>query len=1000
MIKGFRREKRAVLLLVISLLFASALFAGETGKIAGRVTDAANGQPLIGANVMIIERWESGRAISLSGSGIQGAVTDPNGEYFIINVKPGIYTVKFVYIGYQSVSKSQIHVSVDLTTKADIRLSSTVLESGETIDVVADRVQVQKDLTSSQVSFGADKIDVLPVRSVGELVNLQAGVVTDDGGNLHIRGGRTSEITYMVDGVKVVDPLSRSAGISIDDQSIQELKTITGTFNAEYGQALSGVINIVTKQGSEEFRINATGYVGDHLSFDDDTYYVMSNATWANAAAQAMTRRNRFIRYDFGGVNPYSEEAQATKPWLTRDSYLENYDPTTNTDFQVNLSGPIPLTSKKLTYYVSGRYQNAPSFTHGVRYFMPWGFQSPVSDTVHTFAEPDNALVPLGWYKGYSSQSKLFFDASSKLKLSYGFYYNYDRSYGVGWDYKYVPDAGKYYNTRSQTHIFSAKYVPSTRTFIDFKANYYKKAHKNFLYEDPSDPRYMPNEAGLLEQYVYGRTTGNDISIITRSNDFTYFGNSTDMGKNDVSYFNYSLDLTSQVTKRHLIKMGAAATLNDLRNDWYQLQFSDATFRPWVPNENSPYHVKYIAKPKELSAYVQDKIEFNELIINIGLRYDYFDPDGRVLADPMDPQIYRPFKFDHIYKNYTPTMPDSELVEYSIAERQAFWYKKAKAKSQLSPRFGLSFPITEQGVIHFSYGWFFQNPQMSFLYDNPNFWVEGAGATNLVGNADLNAERTVMYEIGLQQQLTPELYMHLTGFYRDIRDWVGTGEPIDTYQGMTYYKFVNKDHAAAKGLTFSAGYRLNKLAINLDYTYMTAKGTSSNPQDAYYAAMGNEAPRIQMINLNWDQRQSLNTVFSYSNRGWIGSLIGSINSGLPYTPSFARGEVSGSSTFTGLRENSERKPMTYNIDLRIGRNINIGSIRAQVFCNITNLLDTRNATGIYSDTGQPDYTLQGVNQVDRPGTPDLEISSVGEYFTRPGNFSSPRFIQFGLRLSK
>ncbi len=989
-----------VFLLILSALFSAPARAGETGKLAGRVTDAASGQPLIGANVMIVERWESGRAAPLSGSAIQGGVTDPNGEYFIINVKPGLYTIKFLYIGYQAITKSQIRVSVDLTTRVDCKLSTTVLESGESIDIVADRVQVQKDLTSSQVSFSSDKIDVLPVRSVAELVNLQAGVVTDNGGNLHIRGGRTSEITYMVDGVKVVDPLNRSAGISIDDQSIEELKTITGTFNAEYGQALSGVINIVTKQGSDKFHFNVTGYLGDHLSFDDGTYYVMDNSAWANAAARAMSRRSRWLMYDFGDINPYSASAQQTKPWLTRKSYLDSYNPLTNTDFQANVSGPIPLTGKRLTYFISGRFQDSPSYTQGVRYFMPWGFQSPVGDTVNTFAAADNEMVPLGWYKGYSTQSKLFYDASSKLKLSYGLYYNYDRSYGVGYDYKYVPDAGKYYDTRSQTHIFSAKYIASTRTFIDFKASIYKKDHKNYLYENPYDPRYMPNETAMIEQYVYGRSGDDDISVISRVNDFTYFGNSSDIGKNDVEYKNFSLDLTSQLTKRHLVKLGAATTLNDLRNDWYQLQFSDVTFRPIVPDESSPYHVKYGSKPKEFSAYIQDKIEFNELIINLGVRYDYFDPDGRVLADNMDPQIYAPFKFDHIYKNFTPTTPDSELVEYSVAERNAFWYKKASIKSQLSPRFGLSFPITEQGVIHFSYGWFFQNPELRFLYDNPNFWIEGAGASNLVGNANLDAERTVMYELGLQQQLTPDLFMHLTGFYRDIRDWVGTGEPIDTYKGMTYYKYVNKDHAAAKGVTFSASYRLNKLALSLDYTYMTAKGTSSNPQDAYYDAMGQRAPRVQMVNLNWDQRQSINTVISYSERGWLGSLIASVNSGLPYTPSFARGEVSGSGTFVGLRENSERRPMIYNLDLRVGRNVNIGPYRAQVFCNITNLLDTRNANNIYSDTGQADYTLQGINQVDRPGTPDIEISRVSEYFTRPGNFTSPRFIQLGLRFSK
>ena len=997
------RSKIKCVALTFSLLFlilANALLAGETGKIAGRLVDAQTGEPLISANVMITERWEGGRPNPISGSGMQGAVTDANGEYFIINIKPGTYSVRFNYIGYQSISKTQISVSVDLTTRVDCKLSTTVLESSEAVDVVADRIQVQKDLTSSEVSISAEKIEVLPVRSVSELVDLQAGVVRDNSGQLHIRGGRTSEIAYMVDGVKVIDPLNRSAGLTIDDQAIEELKTITGTFNAEYGQALSGVINIVTKGGSDQFRFNLTGYTGDYLSFDDKTYSVMSNADWANAAARALTRKNRFIRYNFGDVNPFSTEAQQTKPWLTRESYLNNYDPFSNSDLQANVSGPVPFTKKRLTYFLSGRYQDGPGYAYGKRYFMPWGFQTPAGDTLHTFATADNALVPLSTYTGYSTQSKLNFDVSGKLKLSYGIYYNHDKSYGAGYEYKYVPDAGKTYLTQSQTHIFSLKYIASTRTFIDFKGSYFKKHHENYLYEDPFDYRYMPFETAKIEQYVYGKNENDDISVTTRVNDFNYFGNATDQGREDVNYKMFQFDLTSQVTKRHMVKTGASVTLHDLANDYVALQFSDVTYRPIVPDESSPYHIRFGAMPKEMAAYIQDKIEFNELIINLGVRYDYFDPDGRVLADPMDPQIYAPFKFEHIYSNYEVTKPDSELVTYSVDQRGAFWYKQAKAKYQLSPRFGLSFPITDEGVIHFSYGWFFQNPELRFLYDNPNFWIEGAGAQNLVGNADLDAERTVMYEIGLQQQVTPALYVHVTGFYRDIRDWVGTGTPIDTYKGMTYYKYVNKDHAAAKGLTLSATYRMNRLSVNLDYTFMTAKGTSSNPQDAYYDALGQRAPRIQMVNLNWDQRQSLNTVLSYGDRNWAASLVAVLNSGLPYTPSFARGEVSGSGTFVGLRENSERKPTSYSVDLRVGRNINIGDYRVQLFCNITNVFDIRNANNVYSDTGQADYTLQGINQKDRPGVPDLEISSVDEYFTRPGNFTPPRFIQFGLRLSK
>jgi hypothetical protein len=379
----------------------------------------------------------------------------------------------------------------------------------------------------------------------------------------------------------------------------------------------------------------------------------------------------------------------------------------------------------------------------------------------------------------------------------------------------------------------------------------------------------------------------------------------------------------------------------------------------------------------------------------LGLRFDYFDSDGRILADTRDPQIYSPFKLDHIYKNYAEGLPEEELLEYTPEERAKFWYKDTKSKYQLSPRFGISFPITEQGVIHFSYGHFFQNPEFQYLYTNPNFWITGAGASTLVGNADLEAERTVMYELGLQQQLFGSFYMQLTGFYRDIRDWIGTGFPIDTYRGITYYSFVNKDHAVAKGITFSASYRLGDFYSNLDYTYQQAKGTSSDVRDAYNDQSAGRAPRVQLINLDWDQPHALNVVLGYSKAGWSATLIGSTNSGFPYTPEFARGEASGASAFVGLRENSERRPTTINLDLRFSKFFSLNLFNIQAFLDITNLLDTRNANWVYADTGLPDYTLRDYQNWSRL----VEISNSTEFYNNPGMYSAPRFIQLGVRIS-
>jgi hypothetical protein len=450
-----------------------------------------------------------------------------------------------------------------------------------------------------------------------------------------------------------------------------------------------------------------------------------------------------------------------------------------------------------------------------------------------------------------------------------------------------------------------------------------------------------------------------------------------------------------------MVKLGTETRYHDLTNEWYVLQFSDIDYRPIIPPVSSRFYQKYHYKPKEFSAYAQDKIEFKDLIINVGLRYDFFHSNGKILSDPSDPQIYDPFNPYHKYKDFDPEKPLEEQVEYTVEEREKFWYKKASPKYQLSPRFGLAFPITDKGVIHFSYGHFFQNPAFQYLYENPNFWIIGAGANNWIGNADLNAERTVMYEIGLQQQLWYNFYVNVTSFYRDIRDWVGISTPIDTYNSQTtYFKYVNKDHATAQGITLSGRYTTSHISIDLDYTYMIAKGTTSDPLDAYYDALAKRAPRVQLVNLDWDQRHTLNAVTSYQFHSWAGSIIGSIHSGLPYTPSFARGEVSGKGTFTGLRENSEFKPYTYNIDLKLSKNFSWSNLNFAFVINVFNLLDTRNAINIYPDTGRPDYTLEGISQEDRnPNGVDIEISDVREFFSRPGNYSASRFIQLAISIN-
>ncbi|MCB0298171.1 MAG: carboxypeptidase regulatory-like domain-containing protein, partial [Calditrichaeota bacterium] len=248
------------LMLLVLTLLVNGLFSGTTGKIAGVVKDKENGEPLIGANIIL-----DGHPL--------GATTDLDGSYFILNVPPGTYDVVVQYIGYQDVRVNGVSVSIDLTTRQNFELSSATIELGDEVVVVADRDVVQKDLTSSESRVSSEKIESLPVEEIDDVLQIQSGVTRGADGSFHIRGGRSSEIAYWVNGSSITDGFDNSRGLNIENESIQELQVISGTFNAEFGNAMSGIVNVVTKEGGSDFHGSIKAYTGDYVTSDDDIFY-------------------------------------------------------------------------------------------------------------------------------------------------------------------------------------------------------------------------------------------------------------------------------------------------------------------------------------------------------------------------------------------------------------------------------------------------------------------------------------------------------------------------------------------------------------------------------------------------------------------------------------------------------------------------------------------------------------------------------------------------------
>ena len=218
--------------IITTFLVSQSLYAGTTGKISGKVVDE-NDEPLIGCNIIV------------KGTSY-GAATNIEGEYFILNVPPDIYQISASMIGYGTVTIEGTQVIVDLTAKADFSLRPETIE-GEEIVVTAEKPTVRLDQTSMSAVVSSEDIENLPVTDVGDIIELQAGIVRDPNGGFHVRGGRSSEVSFWVDGVATTDSYDGSSGLEIENAGIQEVQVISGTFNAEYGPVSYTHLTLPTK---------------------------------------------------------------------------------------------------------------------------------------------------------------------------------------------------------------------------------------------------------------------------------------------------------------------------------------------------------------------------------------------------------------------------------------------------------------------------------------------------------------------------------------------------------------------------------------------------------------------------------------------------------------------------------------------------------------------------------------------------------------------------------
>jgi outer membrane receptor for ferrienterochelin and colicin len=850
----FRKVLSYCILFVVGLLLfiPSIIYSGTTGKISGSIKDAATGEPIPGCNIL------------LAGTNI-GAASDINGDYFILNIPPGKYSVRATMVGYKIYLVDNVQVISDLTTQMNFTMEETSFEIEEEVVVVAERPLIRKDETSKQSVVNSDDIMNMPANGLKEILTTKAGFMVDADGDLHVRGGRKGEISYMIDGVKTEDPLYRESNNDFNKDAINEMVIISGTFNAEYGDAMSGIVNITTKDGGNE--------IHGRLEYTTPT----------------------LEQSPYRSANPFSgvEDQLNYKKSSVMD---EAYFPLAG-QIRGSISGPI---FSKLSFFLSGYSVN------------------------------ENSYLPHGYNTSVDGFGKLTFFATPTLKFSLsGQLTNSDKQkYSHKW--KYRSDHRKHIETKMNRQIFNVTHTINKNLF--YTANISRFDNKVLTRVGDKSP----------SEYAFGKT-GETVYFYIDGDDSEYSDNNT------ITYRG-KIDATWQANNYHQFKSGLEFIQHDINVHEEE--------EPWPSGAN--FKDIYVKKPFEFAAYAQDKIEYNYIIVNLGLRLDYLNTQATMWPD------FRRFgSFDE----------NNQFIKAEEID--------VDPEFQVSPRIGLAFPITDQAVLHFAYGHFFQNPNYNSLYYNTE--KDLANSLPLIGNPGVNAQKTVSFEAGIKQQIGENWALDITAWYKDITDLLSTLQV--SYLSNDYVVFVNSDYASVKGIdvTFKKKYN-NYFSGSIDYSYMVGKGNNSEPLAGYFNAFDDEEIPHQEFFLDFDQRHNFAANLSFfvpKDNGLLSDLnfnfIFRASSGLPYTPYV--------DPTVRIDVNSARKPWTSSLDFRLQKKIPVAGFSLGWFIEVTNVLNSENVLWVYSRTGKPFDN----------GQPGL-VGSSPDANHNPSNVGPPRTITTGIQI--
>ncbi|HKQ57740.1 MAG TPA: TonB-dependent receptor [Candidatus Eisenbacteria bacterium] len=804
-----------------------------TGRVVGRVTGEGRA-PIASANVIVL------------GLG-RGASTDEDGRYVLDALPVGIVKIQVQRMGYPRQVKT-VAIDAGATVTADFAFGEArpVKELPE-YEVRGDRNKIDLKGSDTKFRMTGKEISALPVEGgyMGA-VALKAGVVAV-GQELHVRGGRGDEIKVQHEGVDVTDPLSGRAP-SIATLAISGTDLRTGGFDAEFGAALSGVISVSTKEGTDKF--------GGEVRWDTDRY------------GDPTKTFNNYDRFTFGvgGPTPIPRLTYyATYEGTFTDTYLKaGRTPSRHTLLDFLQFGFRQNNAINTNFKLAYRAKSSHKFT-----LETVNNHSIVSPYYHTWSRKGYVQVMTDTLGGDPPRIQRRYGTWSDTQVDSTYVYQNMADHFLTTDDRYQGFTGVWTNQLSEKSVWTTRLAA-----IRYRTLTSVQGKEPWQYEIRNPDFWAGNTSPGSENNLFFATHG----------DFPFYL------RRDTGTLAFKTDFATRRVKSHTFKTGIEVRYNRVEN----LSLT----QPNTENNGLPgaQRSSFLNFNPEGAAYLQDRWEYEGLVLNAGLRYDVFTPGDQVAISDL---------------------PSGR-----------------RYKRQVSPRLGIAYPISDRDVLSFHYGRTYQTPSRNFVFEN-----RGQGsAVNVQGNPDLEPETNVAYQAGVQHLFSQDLTGQFSVFFRDIYGLISVRQKAnDPDQTRT---FVNEDYASARGFEASLVKSFShKFSAEVNYTFSIATGVASDPAQAQQFFNGGRLYLpISERALDWDQRNTLSLQGVMRDPGrWGMRMLWTYGSGFPFTPGYRNDRRPDPRL-----ENSRRLPSNSSLTVNADKYYKVWGQNVQVFVDARNILDARN----------------------------------------------------------